>query len=110
MSKRAERICENIKNEDIKSLSITLADAALAMKNKIDQQITIYEKLPLAQQVTTTKGEKTLKNNPATVEFRATVRDYGVVLKSLNDIVENTEAPAAVSSLDDMRKKFKVAK
>ena len=89
---------------------MTLANAVLAMQNKIDQQIPIYEQMPLAQQVTVGTGEKMLRQNPATQEFRATVRDYAAALNNLKNVLENSNEPAEVSSLNDLRNKFKVAK
>lgn len=105
----AERICANV-NADIKSQAVTLANAVLAMQNKIDQQIPIYDQMPLAQTVKVGTGEKMLRQNPAVLEFRATVKDYAAALNILQDIVENNKAPAEVSSLAELRSRFKVAK
>ena len=104
---QAEKICANV-NADIKSQAITLANAVLAMQDKIDQQIPIYEKMPLAQQVKVGTGEKILRQNPATVEFRATVKDYAAALSALDAILEKNQAPAEVSSIEELRKKIKV--
>lgn len=105
----AERICANV-NADIKPQAVTLANAVLAMQNKIDQQIPIYDQMPLAQTVKVGTGEKMLRQNPAVLEFRATVKDYAAALNILQDIVENNKAPAEVSSLAELRSRFKVAK
>lgn len=105
----AERICANV-NADIKLQAVTLANAVLAMQNKIDQQIPIYDQMPLAQTVKVGTGEKMLRQNPAVLEFRATVKDYAAALNILQDIVENNKAPAEVSSLAELRSRFKVAK
>ncbi len=61
MPKSAATICKKV-NKDVKSQAMTLARAVLAMQEKIDAQIPVYEKLPLAQMLTTTQGEKALKN------------------------------------------------
>lgn len=106
---QAEKICANV-SADIKPQAITLANAVLAMQNKIDQQIPIYEQMPLAQQVTVGTGEKMLRQNPAVQEFRATVRDYSQALNNLQDILEDHKVSEKVRSLDDMRGKLKVAK
>lgn len=103
-----EKICANV-NADIKPQAETLAKAVLTMQAKIEQQIPIYQQMPLAQQVKVGTGEVMLRANPATQEFRATVRDYAQALNSLQDILENNKAPAQVSTLDDFRK-FKIAK
>lgn len=105
----AEKLCKNV-NKNIRPQAVTLANAVLAMQNKIDQQIPIYEQMPLAQQVTVGTGEKMLRQNPATQEFRATVRDYAAALNNLKNVLENSNEPAEVSSLNDLRNKFKVAK
>lgn len=106
---QAEQICANV-STDIKPQAITLANAVLAMQNKIDQQIPIYEKMPLAQTVTVGTGEKMLRQNPAVQEFRATVRDYSQSLSNLYDILENHKKPTTVTSLSDMRNKLKAVK
>ena len=106
---QAEKICVNV-SADIKPQALTLANAVLAMQNKIDQQIPIYEQMPLAQQVTVGTGEKMLRQNPATQEFRATVRDYATALNNLQDILSENKSPTSVSDMSELRKKFKIAK
>lgn len=106
---QAEKICANA-SADIKPQAETLAKAVLAMQNKIDQQIPIYDQMPLAQQVTVGTGEKMLRQNPAVQEFRATVRDYSQALNNLKHIVDNSEEPVEVDSIDELKKKFKIAK
>ena len=106
---QAEKMCAKVR-ADIKPQAVTLANAVLAMQEKIEQQIPIYEQLPLAQTVTVGTGEKMLRQNPAVTEFRATVRDYATALNNLQSILENNKATETVTSLEDMRKKLKVAK
>ena len=106
---KAEQICANV-STDIKPQAITLANAVLAMQNKIDQQIPIYEQMPLAQQVTVGTGEKMLRQNPAVQEFRATVRDYSQALNNLKAIVDHNEEPVEIDDIADVKKKFKLAK
>ena len=106
---QAEKICANV-SADIKPQALTLANAVLAMQNKIDQQTPIYEQMPLAQQVTVGTGEKMLRQNPATQEFRATVRDYATALNNLPDILSENKSPTSVSDMLELRKKFKIAK
>lgn len=103
----AEQMCENV-NPAIKSQAITLTNAVLAMQEKIEQQIPIYKQMPLAQQVTVGTGEKMLRNNPATQEFRATVRDYASALNCLEDILDTQKPATEVSTIDDLRKRFKI--
>ena len=106
---QAEKICANV-SADIKPQAMTLANAVLAMQNKIDQQIPIYDQMPLAQQVTVGTGERMLRQNPAVQEFRATVRDYAAALNNLQDILAENKSPTKVSDMDELRKKFKLAK
>jgi hypothetical protein len=50
-----------------------------------------------------------LRQNPATQEFRATVRDYAQALSSLKEILDtNSKTEATISPVDDLRKRFKV--
>ena len=46
--KTAEEICANV-NGEIKDQAKTLAEAVLAMQEKIEQQIPVYKHMPLAQ-------------------------------------------------------------
>lgn len=86
---KAKEICSKV-NKDIRPQAETLAKAVFAMQEKLEQQIPIYEKMPLAQQVTVGTGETMLRQNPAVQEFRATVRDYSSALKSLTELVGTT--------------------
>ena len=104
---QAEQICANV-SADIKPQAITLANAVLAMQAKIDQQIPVYEQMPLAQQVKVGTGEKMLRANPAVQEFRATVRDYAAALKNLQEILDDNPTTAEVTNLDSLRARFKV--
>jgi len=104
---KAEEICENV-NPAIQSQAVTLTNAVLAMQEKIEQQIPIYKQMPLAQQVTVGTGEKMLRQNPATQEFRATVRDYASALNCLEDILDTQKPVTEVSTIDDLRKRFKI--
>lgn len=104
----AEKLCSNV-NGGIKDQAITLTNAVLAMQEKIEQQIPIYKQMPLAQQVKVGTGEKMLRQNPATQEFRATVRDYAMALNSLKEILDTKEKTSpTISPVDDLRKRFKV--
>lgn len=105
----AEKICINVR-EDVRSQVVTLANAVIAMQEKIDQQIPIYKQMPLAQQVTVGTGEKMLRQNPATQEFRATVRDYSQALNNLYEIIEAHAETENLTSLDAFRSKVKIAK
>lgn len=59
----------------------TIASIEQAMRKWIEEQIPIYEQMPAAQTMTTTKGEKVLKANPAVQEIRQAFKDYCYVVK-----------------------------
>ena len=104
---KADEICQGVA-PDIRPQVVTLANAVLTMQEKIEQQIPIYKQLPLAQQVTVGTGETMLRANPATQEFRATVRDYAQALDSLNKILDENKTSTTASAVDDLRSRFKV--
>lgn len=103
-----EKLCERV-DEDLKPQVVTLARAVAALQEKIEQQTDLYRRVPLSQLVTTMQGEQVYKANPIVQEYRATVRDYAASLKNLQDMLENHSAPAEVSSLDALRKTFKIS-
>lgn len=105
----AEKICAGV-DERFREQAVTLAEAVLTLQEKIQQQTEMYKSIPLAQTVTSGQGEQVLRTNPATVEFRSTVRDYAASLKSLSDILGKGKHSAEVTGLDDIRAMFKVAK
>lgn len=78
------------------------------MRRWIEEQIPVYEKMPAAQTMTTTQGERVLKANPATAEIRAAFRDYCYVIKTIAGL--NGEEEEAHSTLDEMKKKFKIVR
>jgi hypothetical protein len=85
----------------------TLRDSAVALQKKIIQTIPEYDSMPLAQEMTTTQGEKVWKNNPAMQEFRGTVRDYAAVVKLLKEL-EKSGDEIDTSAFDNIRRRFKV--
>ena len=107
--RKANLICQNV-NENIRAQCETLADAVLAMQEKIEKEIPNYKKEPLAQEVIVNTGETVKRQNPAVVEFRATVRDYAAALHNLQEIVETNKSGAEVSNLNSLKSKLKIAK
>ena len=87
---QAEKLCANV-SADLKPQAMTLAKAIVALQEKIEQQIPIYDQMPLAQTVKVGTGEKMLRQNPAMAEFRATVREYAQTLQSFNAITGKKE-------------------
>lgn len=106
---KAEELCRNV-NKDIRPQAVTLAEAVLAMQEKIVQQIPVYGQMPLAQQVTVGTGNTMLRQNPATQEFRATVRDYAAALKNLQEIIGNNQKIEEPATLEALRNKFKMVR
>lgn len=106
-SELTERITAGVA-PDLKAQAVTLADAVLAMQEKIETSIPEYKAMPLSQTVTVGTGETILRANPAAQEFRATVRDYAQALKSLNEILASGKPTTSASAVDDLRARFKV--
>lgn len=107
MTKQSKELCKGVAPE-IRPQAETLAEAVYSLQKKIIQQIPIYEELPLSQEVTVGTGETILRQNPAVQEFRALVKDYAHVLRSLQLITgaQDIEEPQAVA---DIKERFKLA-
>lgn len=86
----------------------TLSKIEKAMRSWIDDNLERYKNEPAAFEATNTQGEKVNKANPATQEIRAAFKDYCYVVKTMRDLAGEEEVE--IDSIDDMRKKFKVAK
>jgi len=86
----------------------TIKKIEKTMRKWIEEQIPVYEQMPAAQTMTTTQGERVLKANPALQEIRAAFRDYCYVVKTLAGLEGETEE--LHSTLDDMKKKFKIVR
>ena len=87
----------------------TVAEIEVAMREWIKKQLPIYEKLPAAQTMTTVQGEKVLKANPASQEIRAAFKDYCYIVKVQSEL-NGGESSGNIETLDDFRKKYKIAK
>lgn len=85
----------------------TISKIEQAMRSWIEEQIPVYEQMPAAQTMTTTQGESVLKANPATQEIRAAFKDYCYVVKTMRELANNDDT-SSTSSIDELRKKFKV--
>lgn len=103
----AEVICESVR-DDIRPQAITLTNAVLAMQKKIEKEIPDYMEQPLSQTVTVGTGETMLRANPATQEFRATVRDYAQALNNLKEILDEKKTGSTISAVDELKSRFKV--
>lgn len=87
----------------------TIAKIEQAMRAWIEGQLPIYEQMPAAQTMTTVQGERVLKANPATQEIRAAFKDYCYVVRTQRELGEGDKS-VDISSLDELRARFKVAK
>lgn len=95
---------------NMRDQAVTVCKIEKAMRTKVKELIPIFKKMPAAQSVTNTQGEKVLKNNPAMQEIRATFRDYCTIVKVQQDILANKVAPVEVTSISALRNKLKIAK
>lgn len=89
---QAEKMCESVIIE-LKPQAIVLANAVLTLQKKIEQQTPLYEKQPLAQEVTVGTGETILRQNPIVQEYRATVREYAQALNKLHKLMNEQKKP-----------------
>ncbi len=87
----------------------TVAEIESAMREWIRKQIPAYKELQAAQTMTTVQGEKVLKANPASQEIRAAFKDYCYVVKVQKELTSG-QTPSDLPSIEDLRKKFKIAK
>ncbi len=87
----------------------TVAEIESAMREWIRKQIPAYKELQAAQTMTTVQGEKVLKANPASQEIRAAFKDYCYVVKVQKEL-SGGQASDNIPSLEDLRKKFNIAK
>ena len=81
-----------------------------AMREKVEQQLPIFEKMPPAQRMKTVQGETVYKNNPAIQEIRALFRDYCAIVKAQQDIYGEKPTPAEITTINTLRAKLKIAK
>lgn len=108
MAKIAD-ICKNVK-PNMREQAIAVCKIEEAMRKKLKKHLPELDDMPLSQEVTSTQGDLVTKSNPAIQELRALCRDYAAIVKVRDEILENSAAPAEVTSLDALRERFKVAK
>lgn len=86
----------------------TIQKIEQTMRTWIEDNLETYQNEPPAYEVTSTQGERVYKANPATQEIRAAFKDYCYVVKMMRDLAGNEEADT--DSIEELRKKFKIAK
>lgn len=88
----------------------TLMKAILSMKKKLEADEKRFQGEPLMLWVEMGDGHVVPRANPFVQEYRAMVRDFSAALKAYEEITASTGAPAEVTSLEELRARFKVAK
>jgi hypothetical protein len=86
----------------------TISKIEKTMRSWIEDNLEIYKSEPPAYEATSTQGELIKKANPATQEIRAAFKDYCYVVKTMRDLTGNEEVE--VDGIEELRKKFKIAK
>ena len=79
------------------------------MRAWIEQHLEVYKTMPDSQILTTAQGEQAIKANPAAQEIRAAFKDYCYIVKVQNEL-SDVEEPGEQTSIDDLKKRFKIAK
>ena len=87
----------------------TLMRAILSLQKKLEDNEARFQQEPLRVWVENSNGAEVPKPNPFVQEYRATVRDFAAAIKAYKDITGEQES-AQVSSLENIRARFKVAK
>lgn len=86
----------------------TIGKIEQAMREWIESNLERYKSEPPAFEATSTQGERVKKANPAPQEIRAAFKDYCYVVKTMRALEGETDVE--IDSIDDLKKKFKVAK
>ena len=87
----------------------TLMKAILSMREKPIKNEKDFLEAPLMIEVEMGDGRWVPRPNPFVQEYRAMVRDFAAAIKAYKDITGEQES-AQVSSLENIRARFKVAK
>lgn len=87
----------------------TLMRAILSLQKKLEDNEARFQQEPLRVWVENSSGAEVPKPNPFVQEYRAMVRDFAAAIKAYKDITGEQES-AQVSSLENIRARFKVAK
>ena len=87
----------------------TLKKSILSLQEKLEKNEKDFLEAPLAVIVEMGDGRYVPRPNPFVQEYRAMIRDFAAAVKAYKDITGEQES-AQVSSLDNLRSRFKVAK
>ena len=96
------------KNEYKKSPE-TLMKAILSLQKKLADNEELFLAAPLSIEVQMNDGRLVPRSNPDVQEYRAMVRDFAAALKTYKELTGDQDTPE-VSSLDNIRARFRIAK
>jgi len=99
--------CKDMKGKSVQKQTVDKIEKA--MRLWIENHLEAYGKMAESQILTTAQGEQAIKANPAIAEVRATFKDYCYIVKVQNELSDADE-PGEQTSIDDLRKRFKIAK
>ena len=83
--------------------------AILSLQKKLEDNADKFQQEPLRVWVENSNGIEVPKPNPFVQEYRAMVRDFSAALKAYKEITDEKN-DAQISSLENIRSKFRVAK
>jgi predicted transcriptional regulator len=86
----------------------TISKIEKTMRAWIEDNLERYKNEPPAFEATSTQGERVKKANPAPQEIRAAFKDYCYVVKTMRNLAGSDEVE--VDNINDIKKRFKVAK
>lgn len=87
----------------------TLMMTILSLKKKLEDNEKRFLEEPLMVWVEMNDGRDVPRANPFVQEYRAMVRDFAAAIKAYKEITGD-KGSAQISSLENIRSKFKVAK
>lgn len=87
----------------------TLMMTILSLKKKLEDNEKQFLEAPLMVWVEMNDGRDVPRANPFVQEYRAMVRDFAAAIKAYKEITGD-KGSAQISSLENIRSKFKVAK
>ena len=87
----------------------TLMKAILSLQKKLEDNEARFLQEPLRLWVENANGIDVPKPNPFVQEYRAMIRDFSAALKAYKEITGEKDEPE-ISSLENIRSRFKVAK
>lgn len=99
--------CRDMKRKSVQRQTVDKIEKA--MRTWIKAHLKAYGEMAESQILTTSQGESAIKANPAVAEIRATFKDYCYIVKVQNELSDADE-PGEQTSIDDLRKRFKIAK